>query len=165
VCTGALATGPVAGDEHPRLHCRGCGLVLYDNPAPTSSAIVRRPDGAIMLTLRAIEPARGMWDLPGGFVEAGEHPEHAVVRELREETGLEVAVEGLLGIFPDRYGDGPSTLNIYYLAQVVSGTERATSDVAEIRWFLPSELPEPAQLAFANTADALAAHRAVLKRM
>ena len=64
--------------------------MLYDNPAPTATAIVTRADGAILLTRRAIEPAFGMLDLPGGFIEAAEDPEQAVKRELREETGLEI---------------------------------------------------------------------------
>jgi 8-oxo-dGTP diphosphatase len=159
-CGGALATGEVAGEDHPRLHCTRCGLVLYDNPAPTASAIVERDDGTIMLTLRAIEPARGMWDLPGGFVEVGEDPEQAAIRELEEETGLAVEVTGLVGIFPDRYGDGPATLNIYYRARVAGGIAHAASDVAEIRWFSPADLPARSQLAFVNTADALEAYRA-----
>ncbi len=66
------------------------GWCLYDNPAPTATAIVTRADGAMLLTRRAIEPAFGMLDLPGGFIEAGEDPEQAVKRELLEETGLEI---------------------------------------------------------------------------
>lgn len=162
VCGGPLAMGEVVGEDRRRLHCTRCGLVLYDNPAPTASAIVERDDGAVMLTLRAIEPARAMWDLPGGFVEVGEHPEQAVIRELREETGLEIRVTGLVGIFPDRYGDGPATLNIYYRARIAGGVERAASDVSEIRWFAPGDLPARPQLAFANTADALEAYRAAV---
>ena len=66
-----------------------------------------------------------MWDVPGGFVEPLEHPEQAVRRELLEETGLEVAVGELIGVFADVYGeDGVATFNLYYSASVLSG-ERA----------------------------------------
>ena len=115
-----------------RLHCPACGLVLYDNPAPTATAIVTRGDGAILLTRRAIEPAMGMLDLPGGFIEAGEDPEQAVKRELLEETGLEIELTGYVGAIPDQYGDGAHTLNLYYTAVVSGGREQAASDVSEI---------------------------------
>jgi ADP-ribose pyrophosphatase YjhB (NUDIX family) len=155
-CTAQLSRGAVAGDEAERLHCPACGLVVYENPAPTASAIVER-DGRILLTRRGIEPFRGMWDLPGGFVEPGEHPEDAVRRELFEETGLDVAPGCLVGIYTDVYGHGGgTTLNIYYAAEVVCGAEAASSDVSELRWFAPSDLPPAAELAFANGPAALA---------
>ncbi len=110
-CAAALESGPVGSGE-TRLHCPACGLVIYDNPAPTATAIVTRDDGAILFTRRAIEPAFGMLDLPGGFIELEESPEQAVKRELMEETGLEIELTGYLGTFPDRYGEGAHTLNM-----------------------------------------------------
>jgi ADP-ribose pyrophosphatase YjhB (NUDIX family) len=131
--------------------------VLYENPAPTVSAIVER-DGRILLTRRGIEPRLGMWDTPGGFVEAGEEPAAALRRELLEETGLTVEVGELLGIYPDRYGDGAPTLNVFYTARVVSGGEgEPRDDVTEIGWFAPDAVP--AELAFANGERALAEWR------
>ncbi len=153
-CAGALRTGPVDSGE-VRLHCPACGLVLYDNPAPTATAIVTRGDGAILLTRRAIEPAMGMLDLPGGFIETGEDPEQAVKRELSEETGLEIELTGYVGAIPDRYGDGAHTLNLYYTAVVSGGREQAASDVSEIVWLMPEALPARSQIAFANGAEAL----------
>ncbi|HUZ84304.1 MAG TPA: NUDIX hydrolase [Gaiellales bacterium] len=166
VCRAALLVGTVAGDDRERLHCPDCGLVLYDNPAPTASAVVVRGDGRIMLVRRGIEPARGLWDLPGGFVEAGEHPEQAARRELLEETGVEVELTGLLGIWCDRYGPGGHTINVHYGARPVGGRERVGSDVAEIAWFPPDQLPEPELIAFPNCSQALAEHllRSSVKR-
>ena len=154
-----LLHGPVPGEDCDRLHCGACGLVLYDNPAPTASALVVR-GGRVLLSRRAIEPRRGMWDTPGGFVEAGEDPRDAVRRELLEETGLRIEIERLLGIFPDRYGDGPPTLNIFYVARAPAGEPRALSDVAEVAWFAPADVPE--ELAFPNGAVALRAWAADL---
>jgi ADP-ribose pyrophosphatase YjhB (NUDIX family) len=157
-CASALARGPVAGEERDRLHCPACGLVVYENPAPTASAIVER-DGRILLTRRGIEPFRGMWDLPGGFVEAWERPQEAVRRELAEETRLDVSVTGLVGIFPDEYGGGGgTTLNIVYAAVVAAGEGEPASDVSELGWFAPGELPAPAEIAFPSCAEALAAY-------
>ena len=151
-CASGLRRGPVPGDDRDRLHCTACGLVLYENPAPTASAVVVR-DGRVLLTRRGIEPRLGMWDMPGGFVEAGEDPEAAVRRELLEETGIGIEIEDLLGIFPDRYGDGPPTLNIFYVARAVGGAGEPRSDVTELGWFEPDRLPD--ELAFQNGQAAL----------
>jgi 8-oxo-dGTP diphosphatase len=156
-CAAGLEHGPVPGEDTDRLHCTACGLVLYENPAPTVSALVER-DGRVLLTRRGIEPQLGMWDTPGGFVEAGEDPAEALRRELLEETGLEIEVGDLLGIYPDRYGDRTPTLNIFYLARVVDGGEgEPRDDVTELGWFPPTDLPP--ELAFANGERALAEWR------
>jgi 8-oxo-dGTP diphosphatase len=152
-CAAGLRHGRVAGEDVPRLHCTACGLVLYENPAPTVSAVVER-DGRVLLTRRGIEPRLGMWDTPGGFVEAGEEPAAALRRELLEETGLTIEVGELLGIYPDRYGDGAPTLNVFYTARVAAGgAGEPRDDVTEIGWFEPDSLPS--ELAFANGERAL----------
>ena len=152
-CAGPLALGRPAEHEGDVLHCPACGLVVYDNPAPTASALVVR-DGALLLTRRAREPLAGRWDVPGGFVEPMELPDQTVRRELREETGLEVEVGELFGIFLDRYGDGAATLNLFYPASVVGGHERAADDVSEIGWFPLAGL-DPAMVAFASGRAAI----------
>jgi 8-oxo-dGTP diphosphatase len=157
VCRSELAVGIPPADEEERLWCSACGLVVYDNPAPCACAIVVK-DGKILLTKRAVEPSAGLWDLPGGYIEVGETPEETLHRELREETGLEVRIRRLVGFFIDTYGDGGTdTLNVSYECEVVSGSESAGSDVAEIGWFSPDQLPDPGDLAFRNTREALKA--------
>lgn len=150
-CAGRLAA---VGETGPK-RCGRCGAAFYFNPKPTASAVVTR-NGRALLARRARPPLAGYWDLPGGFIEPDEDPIAAVRREVREETGLEIEVLDLLGIFPDRYGDaGEPTLNIHYLARAEAGEPRPADDVAELRWFGPAELPET--VAFANVARALAA--------
>ena len=154
-CRAGLVFGPRNDEQGDVLHCPACGLVIYDNPAPTASALVVR-DGRLMLTRRARPPYEGMWDVPGGFVEPLEHPEQAVRRELLEETGLEVAVGPLIGVFTDVYGqDGVATFNLYYSASVLSGEERPADDVSEIGWFELAEIPLQ-EVAFANGREAIA---------
>jgi 8-oxo-dGTP diphosphatase len=100
--------------------------------------------------------------LPGGFLEEGEHPRDAVVRELREETGLEIEPIELVAIEMDVYGqddDAPATLNLYWTARVVSGRPQAADDVSELRWFRADELPPDAELAFEVNARVLAPFR------
>jgi ADP-ribose pyrophosphatase len=137
---------------------------LYENSKPCASALVVR-DGRVLLSKRAVDPLKGHWDVPGGFLEAGEDPEAGAVRELLEETGLRIQTRGLLGMWIDRYGDGPDsvfTLNIYYLADAPEGEPRAEDDVEELRWFLPAEIPE--ELAFPHVRDVLDRWQAGLER-
>lgn len=141
--------------------CPACGHTVWFNPKPCSGALVVR-EGKVMLSRRAIEPALGTWDVPGGFCLPGEHPEDTARRELREETGLEITLTGLLGIFMDVYGpEGQTTLNLCYLAVAPEGAEPVpTDDIDAIGWFGPDDLPPPEQLAFAHTGRILAAWRA-----
>jgi ADP-ribose pyrophosphatase YjhB (NUDIX family) len=154
-CGAGLRRAVPPGDDEERLLCPECGLVLYENPAPTASAIVVDAGGRVLLARRGIDPFRGLWDIPGGFVKPGEEGEQAVRRELREETGLEIVPGAVLAIIPDTYGaDGTATLNVFYLA-TARGDPRPASDVAELRWFAPDALPPRSELAFACVADAL----------
>lgn len=122
--------------------CSYCGTWHYHNSKPCAAALVVE-NGKVLLARRGIEPYKGCWDVPGGFLEAGEHPEDGVRRELLEEAGLEIRLQGLLGVYVDRYGqDGVWLLNFYYIAETVGGIERAMDDVETLEWFEIGELPE-----------------------
>jgi mutator protein MutT len=97
--------------------------------------------GQILLVRRGHEPEAGRWSLPGGRVEPGETDEQAVVREVREETGLEVLPGPLIGAV-DRPGPGGRVLEIRdYAATVTGGTLTAGDDADDARWFSVRELP------------------------
>jgi len=148
----------VQGDER-RVECGACGFVAYANPAPTATAVIEDAEGRVLLGRRGIEPDKGLWDLPGGFVDEGEHPLDALQRELREEASLEIEPEEFLGVWMDRYGgDAPavSTLNLYWTARITGGSMRAADDVAELRWFPPDEIPWD-ELAFQTNRKVLRA--------
>jgi 8-oxo-dGTP diphosphatase len=118
-------------------------------------------DGRVLLARRAVPVFHGYWDLPGGFLDEGEHPLDGLRRELREETGLEVEPSEFLGIWIDRYGDDEgahATLNLYWTARVLGGEQEAADDVSELAWFRPNELPPPERLAF-HIAEVLATWR------
>ncbi len=100
-------------------------------------------DGALLLVRRAAEPFKDYWDIPGGFIEPLEHPEACARREVMEETGLEIRIKKLLGVYPDTYGNEPrATLNFYFVAEAVGGTEQAASDATALCWFRLDELPD-----------------------
>jgi ADP-ribose pyrophosphatase YjhB (NUDIX family) len=137
-----------------RFDCAACGRRHYLNSKPCVGGLVVR-DGRVLLVKRAFEPFKDWWDVPGGFLEAGEHPHDGVARELLEESGLEVRPGALVGIYMDRYGDdGDPTLNLYYECAVVGGAELAGDDAAELGWFQPDALPE--QVAFESGRRVLA---------
>lgn len=117
-------------------------MAEWRNPKPTVDGVVPW-EGGVVLVRRAREPFRGMWALPGGFVDYGEPPERAVVREVKEETGLEVRVARLVGVYgsPDRDPRG-HTIGIVYECEAVGGELRGGDDAAEARAWPPDGLPE-----------------------
>lgn len=104
-------------------------------PAVAVDAVIEE-DSGILLIVRKNEPFKGKYALPGGFVEYGETCEQAVVREVEEETGLKVAVKGLLGVYSDPSRDPRDhTIGICYIAEMVGGELRASSDASYARFF------------------------------
>ncbi len=99
--------------------------------------------GKALVTRRAIEPEKGRYDIPGGFLAGGEHPIDGLKRELREELGLEieVSVDDCVSMVPHTYGpEGEFVLAIGFLAARVAGEPRAADDVADFAWVDPEEL-------------------------
>ena len=132
------------GGDDARRECPRCGFVAYASSKPTASAVVVGDDGRVLLARRKHEPFAGCWDLPGGFLEEGEHPLDALRRELREEAGVELEPGDFLGVWMDRYGeaeDAPATINLYWTARITAGEPRPDDDVDELRWFGRDELP------------------------
>jgi ADP-ribose pyrophosphatase YjhB (NUDIX family) len=149
------------GDES-RVECPACGFVSYASSKATAGALVEDGQGRVLLARRAAEPDVGRWDIPGGFLEEGEHPLDGLKRELREETGLEVEPVDFVGIWMDRYGGdstAEATLNLYWTARAVSGDPKPADDVDDLRWFAADELPSGDELAFENVPLVLAEWR------
>jgi 8-oxo-dGTP diphosphatase len=113
----------------------------YRNPKLTTDGIVRAGDG-IVLVRRGRPPFEGRWALPGGFVDDGEDPAKAVLREVREETGLRARVTGLVGVWgqPSRDPRGHTVSIVYEL--VAKGEPRGGDDAAEARVMPLAGLPK-----------------------
>jgi len=125
----------------PRRRCPCCGWTFYGNPVPAAVAVVVR-HSRVLLVRRARPPHAGTWDLPGGFLEAGELPRACLERELAEELGLRVRRARLLGFVTDRYGSrGFAVLTGVFRVEAAGGRPRPADDVADARWFPRSAVP------------------------
>lgn len=135
-------------DAIARLECSACQFIFYQNSKPTASALII-DNGKVLLGKRKINPSKGKWDIIGGFLEEGEHPENGMKREVREESGLEVEVVDRLDFIMDTYGvERESTLNITYIAKAKGGKMEPGDDISELRWFRIGEYPQ--NIAFRN---------------
>ena len=150
--------GSEGGHRGAGFACPACGHVEWSNPSPGSQALVER-DGLLLLGRRASDPGKGLWDLPGGFVDEHEHPLDALARELLEETGLTVEPTEFLGIWMQPY-EHRIVLCLTWVVHPVGGVETAGDDLVELRWFAPDELPAPDELAFETYVEILSLWRA-----
>ena len=132
--------------------CPKCERIYFRNPKLVVTALIEE-GGRVLLVLRDIEPGRGLWGLPGGYVDWNEHPEAAMVRECEEETGAEVAPRQLIAVEHIVMGE-EGIVMLAYRAQLLGGEVRARDEVQKVAWFAPDALPP---LAFSS-------HRVVLER-
>lgn len=153
VCAAPLEPRVLKTGEPMRLVCTGptCGFVFYLDPKLAVGTIIRMPDGSLVLTRRAIEPGHGRWVFPGGYVDRGEEVRAAAIREAREEAGIEVALDGLVGIYSY---PGTTAVIIVYRAVWSRGTLAIDDESSEVRTFRPEALPWD-EMAFPSTIDSL----------
>jgi len=128
-------------ERRERNFCPSCRWVCYENPLPSSAALVRNKKGEILLIQRGVEPGRGRWALPSGFIEVDETPEIACLRELEEETGLKGKVVRLIGVYSQK-----SRLykNVLIVAYEVKGRGNLLpgSDSLRAEYFRADGLPD-----------------------
>jgi ADP-ribose pyrophosphatase YjhB (NUDIX family) len=151
-CGSRLSPPETPPEQLSEQRCPTCEAIHFRNAKPCAGALVVR-DGQVLLGRRAIDPGRGMWDIPGGFLEPWEHPADGAAREVLEETGLRVKTTSLFTVVMDTYHNEFYTLNVYYLAEVLDGEVSAADDLAELRWFSPETLP--AEYAFAHCSGVI----------
>lgn len=144
-----------------RRFCEACALPLYENPVPATCLITVDEEERLLLVKRKVAPKEGFWCLPGGFMELGETPEEAGLRELQEETGLTGKIDMLLGLVchPGTLYD--TILMSGFLVRQYEGIPIAGDDAAAVGWFKKNQLPEIAfssHTTFINTYFAAYAH-------
>jgi 8-oxo-dGTP diphosphatase len=124
-----------------RLFCHACDQPLYENPVPATCLVVLNATGQVLLVRRSVAPKKGLWCLPGGFLELGESPEAGALRELAEETGLNATIDGLLGVTNVPNSDYGTVLMIGYLVEEYEGRLQPGDDADAIGWFDVDALP------------------------
>lgn len=125
--------------------CNQCGAIVskYRNPSPTTDIIIEIEEGIVLINRK--NPPYG-WALPGGFIDYGEKAEHAAIREAREETGLEIEITGLLGVYSDPERDPRGhTLSVVFVAKGF-GNPTPADDAIDLIVVSPEDLP--GQIAF-----------------
>jgi len=140
-CGGRLEEKVI--DHKRRLYCPACGFVQYQNPVPAAAVTIVQ-DGRILLVKRAVEPRKGLWSLPAGFLEIDESVEQCAVRELKEETNLDVELTGLLAVYSVFDDPRYICLLVVYSGKILGGELKCGDDASAARFFPLSALPEMA---------------------
>jgi 8-oxo-dGTP diphosphatase len=139
----------IDGTLHPT--CPHCGWRYFSDPK-VAVAILIQKDSKVLLVRRGIDPQKGFWALPAGFVDAFEDPAHAAERETLEETGLTVRVNRLIDVVGGREYPNSADIVIIYQAEILGGEVKAQDDAAAADFFDLDHLPD---LAFRATRIAL----------
>lgn len=127
--------------------CPACDWIYFADPKVAAAALIVE-DGKVLLVRRANDPMRGLWTMPAGFVDAGENPAEAVVRECLEETGYQVRVTGLFDVLSGQEHPRGAHILIVYQAEIQSGEALPADDVDSLDFFPIHALPP---LAFGTT--------------
>lgn len=130
-----------------------CGFVYYQNPIPAAGAIVVEND-RILLVKRAHLPRVGWWCIPAGFMEWDEHPEETAIREVREETGLDLKLTSFFEVYSGNDDPRSNAILLLYLAEIVGGKLVAADDALDVDFFGFDKLPD--KIAFEAHHQALA---------
>ena len=129
-------------DGRSRWQCTACGFVQYENPVPGVGVLIEYKD-MLVLVQRDRAPRPGEWALPSGFIEADESVEQAAVREALEETGLNIELIELFGVYSFPEGPPRSGLIIFYRARAIDiNTLQAGDDARDVKMFTPDDFPD-----------------------
>ncbi|HYN69108.1 MAG TPA: NUDIX hydrolase [Candidatus Eisenbacteria bacterium] len=151
-CGAELQFGAIDGEDRHRLACASCGHVAYVNPRLVVTTLPVTEAGELVLIRRGIEPGRGSWAQPGGFLEVDETVNEAAIRETLEETGLVVEPGEIVGLYTRLEA---AVVVLVFEARVVGGEVRTSRESLEVEAFAPERIPWPG-IAFKTTYWALA---------
>ena len=137
-CGGKLVEEDIEGKL--RLQCVGCGHIQYLNPVPAVGVCLEQ-NGRVLLVQRAVEPRKGLWQVPAGFLEVDEDVTECALREIEEETNLKVRLSGLQGVYSVFDDPRYICLLVIYRGAIIDGMLRAGDDASDARFFAPDDLP------------------------
>ena len=160
LCAGLLEARVLLPDGREHKVCSECGFVHFLGPKLVAGCLVVERNRVLLLR-RGIEPEIGKWTFPGGFVDFGETPPEAAIRETMEEVGMTVRIERHLGLYADP--KNPHAAVAVYLAAPGAEPPAISEEATEVRYFDAAEIPWD-EIAFRTTLDALHDWLAVLRR-
>lgn len=131
--------------------CPQCSWIHFVDPKVAAAVLIEQ-DERVLLVRRVNEPFRGLWTLPAGFVNGGEDPAEAAIRECLEETGLTVRLARILDIIAGKEHPRGADFTIIYQAFIIGGELKADDDADAVEWFARGNLPP---LAFRATQKVL----------
>ena len=137
-CGIALTHKDYDGRERP--YCNSCERPIYVDPKVAVVVFIVQDD-KLLLIERGMNPGKGKWALPAGFVDHDEAPEDAAIRETLEETHLHVKIDKLLAVYPKK-DNGLADIIIAYSASIMDGEIQAGDDASDVGWFTRDNLPE-----------------------
>lgn len=126
--------------------CADCGFTYYANPSSATAAFMINDRRELLVAIRGKEPAKGTYDLPGGFVDMDETSEEGMIREIREETGINVDQVDYLFSIPNLYVYSDMTihtLDMFYRVHVDNDVSPAAADDAAELFWLPLQKVNP----------------------
>jgi len=151
LCGGEMRLRTVLPDNKRLKVCANCGYIDFPGPKLVAGCLVVEA-GRVLLLRRGIEPRLGYWTFPGGYVDLGESPLEAALRETVEEVGMHVTIDRLHGIYCDT--KNPVAAVAVYLARPGAEAPGLSHEATEVRYFAPAEIPW-SEVAFPTTHDAL----------
>ena len=148
-CGASVQERVVFGKKRP--FCPRCGQIHFQDPKVAAAVLITR-EQEVLLIQRGVDPEKGKWSLPAGFVDAGEDPRLTAMRECEEETGLAVEITRLVDVLYSQEHPNGADILIVYAARIDRGILQARDDAVQARFFPLDELPP---LAFETTRKIL----------
>ena len=155
---------PICGSENfvennfKSKKCEQCGFVYYFNSSAATAIFITNQSGELLVVRRAKDPAKGTYDLPGGFIDLYETAEEAIIRELKEETGLQVSKPEYLFSLPNIYcysGLDVHTVDMFYHFSIDSFSGLQAGDDAESLHFLKENQIKPEEFGLISIRQAV----------
>ena len=135
ICGNKMVEKQVANKLRP--YCSQCDKIVYSDPKVAVVVLIIK-NNSLLLVKRDIEPHFGKWSFPSGYVDRGEMVENAAIREVNEETNLDIRLDSLLGVYS---GNGPVVL-IVFQASPISHKASKGDEVSAVGWFNLDDLPK-----------------------
>jgi len=146
-CSHKLAVQEIYGRLRPI--CPSCGFIVFQGPKVAVGILAARA-GRLLMTRRNIDPGKGKWGFPAGYMDIDEAVEETARREFKEETGFDVRIDGLIGVYSlvER-----GVLLVAYAGTIVGGTLNMDHETQAVDFFAPDNLPD---LAFEQNRQIIA---------